>query len=427
MSSTQPLSVSVIKIAPKGVTSYVGKMRALDILELSDLKRWTEERFDGYQRQLYKERMKEIAGYLKECVIPVIPAILVSIREDVKFTPINSNDVGTLEIPRAKGAIVLIDGQHRMSGFEYYVNELQKIQEEKRYGIQGGEQHADIDEFTKILDYDVPVFFVDSKAAAEIVEKQRDPLTLRKEVIHEDVERMLFYIINKTQKAIRPSLKDTLQFQIYRAGIRGIPPIEEEKWRIDATDIAHRMNRNGPLATKLNPSGERGMQRPIQLSSFVTSLQRLFSLEDFAKSQEEGGLSLDQEYGYIKAYWIALQGMFPEAFANPGDYLVMKTIGVYSLNWLASNVYEWCRKENLELNEKNLSKFLEPLKGFDWGRRTSRLRAFGGVAGVNEAYKILLQTMADGGVAKAKETMEEIRSKEEAKQARLETTAISRG
>jgi len=95
----EKIEVKVTKVNQGNVTAYTGKMKALDILALYDLKRWSETELDGYQRQLYEERQKEIADYLKNCSIPILPAILVSIKEDTIYEP-SDNDFGALEAIR---------------------------------------------------------------------------------------------------------------------------------------------------------------------------------------------------------------------------------------------------------------------------------------------------------------------------------------
>lgn len=414
MSSGEVLQIDVVRLSQGNITAYVGKMTAANILALYDLKLWSETQLDGYQRQLYEERKKEIAQYLKDCSIPVIPAILVSIRENAKFLPSNENgDTGTLEIPRKRGSIMLIDGQHRMSGFSWYAEELARIGMEKRLGVESKEQKAELETLIRTLKYDVPVLFLDSRGAADVLDKKRDLSSLEKTVLPEDVERVVFYILNKTQKGISPSLRDTLQFLIYRAGISGIPSLEKEKWRVNATEIGHNLNRNeSPLAGKINLSGARGLGRPLQLNSWVTSLKPLFTLENFQE------LSREEKYTFVKVYWSVLRKMFRDSFDDEKSRLLLKSIGVYSLNWLAADIYEWCNTKSIPATQGNISKFLEPLTDFHWRSKepnASPFRGLGGRAGVSEAYKILLERLAKGGIAEASEKLEELDKEAEAR------------
>jgi len=408
----EEIEVIVTKVTQGNVTAYTGKMKAVDILALYDLKRWSETELDGYQRQLYLDRQKEIADYLKNCSIPIIPAILVSIREDTTYYPSDNGDFGKLTIPKKRGGIMLIDGQHRMSGFARCLEELGKIQEEIRLGIETENQKLRIIKNEEILQFDVPVLFFDSKSAADILDKEKDPNSQEiKKVLPRDVERVIFYIVNKTQKGIRPSLKDTLQFLIFRAGIRGIPSIEKEPWRVDATEIGHRMNKEGsPLAGKINLSGARGLRRPLQLNSWVSSLQPFFTNNHFKK------LSRIEKFDAINAYWIVLRSQFTEAFDDSRNHLLLKSIGVYSLNWLATDIYTWITSQDQQFVQENIREYLEPLSDFRWRSKdpnSSEMRGLGGKAGVKEAYKLLLKHLTEKGVEKARIKLLEIREAEE--------------
>ena len=408
----EQIEVTVTKVIQGNVTAYTGKMKAADILAIYDLKRWSETELDGYQRQLYLDRQKEIADYLKNCTIPIIPAILASIRSDTLFSSSDRRDIGTLKIPKRRGGINLIDGQHRMSGFSYCLEELGRIQEERRLGIETEDQNNTFNKCEEILQYDIPILFFDSKLAAEILDKEKDPESSEiKEVLPNDVERVIFYIVNKTQKGIRPSLKDTLQFLIYRAGIRGIPSIEKESWRVDATEIGHRMNKNGsPLAGKINLSGARGLGRPIQLNSWVSSMQPLFANGEYTL------LSRNEKYNIIRTYWNVLRELFEKPFDDNRNHLLLKSIGVYSLNWLATDVYEWITSQGKTMTVENISEYLEPLRDFNWRSKEpnpSEMRGFGGKAGVKEAYKLLLKYLAEKGVEEANTKYTEIIEAEE--------------
>ncbi|MCK4481672.1 DGQHR domain-containing protein [Candidatus Bathyarchaeota archaeon] len=399
--SSDIVRVSAVRLFQGGVTAYLGKMKAADILTLYDIRQWNELTLSGYQRQLYNERKREIAHYLKDCPIPVIPAIFVSIRKDTRFIPVDGGDIGTLEIPRKKGSIMLIDGQHRMAGFQWYAEELAKEVLGKKSEISSEEITEEFERCIEILRYDVPVLFLDSKSAVDVLDIDLNHNGSKKKVVPEDVERVIFYIVNKTQKGISPSLKDTLQFLMYKSGIRGIPSIEKERWRVDAAEIGHRLNQSGsPLAGKINLSGARGLGKPLQLNSWVTSLKPLFLLESFKE------LDPIEKYDFVKTYWSTIEKMFEEAFEDNKIYLLLKSIGVYSLNLLATNIYEWCKARGMQATKKNISKFLEPLKDFNWRGREpnpSPLRGLGGKAGVNEAYKIMLEILASGGILEAAE------------------------
>lgn len=375
------LEVPVVRADEGGVSTYLGRMRAGDVLAVYDLRRWSETELDGYQRQLYEERKKEIAKYLRECPIPVIPAVLVTIGNDSQFEPYEKRGpLGYLKIPAKKGSLYLIDGQHRMAGFQWFLDELAKADENKRLSVPNEVDDRTLEHYRQILAYEVPVLFVDGEQAAKLVLANKT--TAPKPTEKRDVERALFLILNKTQKGIRPSLKDTLQFMIWRAGISGIPGLEDVE-RVKATELVLRLNSNGsPLSGMINPSGARGMQRPVQLSSFVTSLEPLYDDERFSR------LSDAEKYQFVKTYWGVLREMYPLAFEADSwrKHLVLKTVGVYVLNRVARDFLGWAEANGEKVSVESIRSYLSPLKEFDWNRDNSPLKGFQGLGGVDVAY-----------------------------------------
>ncbi|KPV61866.1 MAG: hypothetical protein AOA66_1538 [Candidatus Bathyarchaeota archaeon BA2] len=317
------LKVQVIRLSQKDIDMYMGKMAAKELLELCAIDRFKEEELKGYQRQQYEERTSELLEYLTECPIALMPALFVSVR-DATFTPTNG-DLGVLEIQRRKGSIWIIDGQHRIGGFEKICDCFESMQNPE--GMSGRS-------FLNLMNYELPVVFVNSKIIAKKLNKWVQESGL--DVTSEDVERAIFFITNKTQKGIQPSLKDALLYCLKISGITGLPILRKESWRIEAAYIGIMLNQdaNSPLFERINLSGKRGSGRPIQLNSFVSSLRRLFLDKDFSRS------SRDERLKFIRAYWGVLRKMFPYSFEEKTwrQYMLLKAIGVYCLNWLAQRL-----------------------------------------------------------------------------------------
>ncbi|HEV2225400.1 MAG TPA: DGQHR domain-containing protein [Nitrososphaerales archaeon] len=387
----QNLEVPVVKTDEGGVTSYLGRMRASDVLAVYDIRRWSETELDGYQRQLYEERKKEVAKYLRECPIPVVPAILATIGEETEFDPYEKRGpLGYLRMPARKGAIYLIDGQHRMAGFQWFLDQLSMSEENKRLGVPNEMDDRELEHYRQILSYEVPILFIDGNQAASLVKSTEKPDG--KPTEKRDVERALFLILNKTQKGIRPSLKDSLQYMIWRSGINGIPGLEDVD-RVKATELVLKLNSNGsPLSGMINPSGARGMQRPVQLSSFVTSLEPLYDNEKFAR------LSDQEKYQFVKTYWSVLREMYPLAFEKEDwrKHLVLKTVGVYVLNRVARDFLGWTEDNSIQVSAESIKKYLSPLKDFDWNRDNSPFKGMQGLGGVDVAYDKIREFLPEG-------------------------------
>lgn len=366
--------VKVIKMVQKGIEMYLGKMNAKELLELCEIDKFEEEELSGYQREVYKERTSELVEYLDKCPVAVMPGLFVSLRNS-KFVPVDG-DVGFLEIPRKKGSIWIIDGQHRIGGFD-------KVRDRFIF-----ERNPEIspEQFSTLMRYELPVVFIDSRKTAEIFTSMYE--REKPDITPEDLERAIFFIVNKTQKGINPSLKDALLYKMKIGGIEGIPILRKESWRADAAFIGITLSRdvNSPLYNLINISGRREQGKPVQLNSFVSSLQKLFRDDRFLENDTE------EKLHYVKAYWNVLRRMFPQAFdlEESRKHMLLKALGVYSLNWLALSILEKCVEQNLDYGDETvLMKMLTPLRSFDWKVQTSPLSTLGGMKGVQEAHRIL--------------------------------------
>jgi DGQHR domain-containing protein len=371
------IDVRVIKLAQKRIEMYVGKMKVNDILDLYELDKFKEEELEGYQREQYEERTSELVEYLEKCPLAVMPALLVSLRK-AEFES-QDGDFGLLRIPRKKGSLWIIDGQHRIGGFG-------KIREKFIFS-----KGIDPSLFLNLMDYEFPVVFIDSavateRIASEIVQNENG-------FSSEDIERTIFFIVNKTQKGISPSLKDALLYRIKSSGIQGLSIIEKENWRIIGAKIGITLNceEGSPLRDKINVSGKRGVGKPIQLNSFVSSLQMLFFDKDFSKLSNDGKLR------FLGAYWAVIKDLVPQAFEKKTckDHMLLKALGIYSLHWLAKDVFQTCLKQGYDFGDVEVLKpLLMPLKSFDWSTKTSPLSALGGMKGASKAHELLLEAFS---------------------------------
>jgi len=373
-----PLKINVIRLRQKDIEMYLGKMKFIDVLKLYEIERFKEKELSGYQRELYEERTATFVEYLKKCPVPVVPSLLVSLRE-ARFIS-KDNETGILEIPRKKGAIWIIDGQHRVGGFE-------KLWENLIFSDYSDE--IDYESLLSLINFELPIVFIDSQ---KTVERLNNSNRMKEQITYDDIERISFFVINKTQKGINPSLKDVLMYKIKTGGIEGIPFLDKESWRVSATHISILLNEreSSPLYNKINVSGKRGTGKPIQLNSFVSSLKPLFMDVNFSKMNDYG------QFTYLSTFWGSLRELVPEAFHDDKwkDYMILKVIGVYCLNWLALDVFRLCLKTGYNHEDKQtIKKIINPLRNFDWNRQTSPLSSLAGMKGVREGYKLLCETL----------------------------------
>jgi hypothetical protein len=410
MEKTENIKVPVLVFEQKGVRNYVGVMKARDILDVWQVDRFIENQLSrGYQRQEEENRMREVYEYIEKCQIPIIPAILASVRIG-SFSKTNHNS-GILELPRVVGALEIVDGQHRIGGFWI----IKRLIEGERIGRRKMVEE-EISRLNNLLDFEIPVHLIDAGSAIKRMEELTTPekretmlRELNKESLGpEDVERVHFFVINKTQKAIRPSLKDTLAYLITSSGVEGIPIIEKEKWKANvATPLVLDLHfaQNSPLKGMINVSGARGLGRPVQLASFVKSLEPL------AKNTFFTSLTHERRLDYLRRYWGVIAKIIPEAFQTDTykDYLILKTLGVYVLNRLANDVLNWCSARGIgEPSEDDIMPYLKPIGEFNW-KKDSHIASYGGQKGVRKAYEELMKFLADKGIAEAQKRYEELK------------------
>ncbi|MEN6444108.1 MAG: DGQHR domain-containing protein [Methanoregula sp.] len=386
------LKIKVIKIQQKGMPLYIGKVQAKELLLLSTSDQWRDEVLDGYQREKFRERTSEIKKYLEGCSISIIPAILASFG-NAKFKS-SDDDRGILEIPLKPGAISILDGQQRTGGFEEIYKEIKKLQ--TKHSLPNREEL--IKKYTELLSFEIPIVFVDSKAIIKKMEKE-SPENLK--IKQSELEGAFFFIINKTQKPVNPSLKDELAYKTLKAGITGIPIIDKEKWRTEIVPIVNELNKeSSPFQGLINLGGTMSNGHPVPLFSFVSSLKPLFDNNRFKE------LDFDQKKTFLINYWGCIREMFPQTFEEKTrkQFLMLRTTSIYAFNYLANNVYSWCISDNLDPYDKDsIKKFLGLLDDFDWDKQTSPFAFLGGGKGVRKAHDVLLNVLSEKGVIQATE------------------------
>lgn len=388
------LKIKVIKIQQKGMPLYIGKVQAKELLLLSTSDQWRDTVLDGYQRQKFREKTNEIKKYLEGCSISIIPAILASFN-DATFIA-SEDDIGILEIPLRPGSISILDGQQRTAGFEEIHKEIKKLQ--TKHSMPNREEL--IQKYIELLSFEIPIVFVDSKAIIEKIKKESHGGLIIKQ---SELEGAFFFIINKTQKPVNPSLKDELAYKTFKAGITGIPIIEKEKWRTEIVPIVNELNKeSSPFKGLINLGGSTGNGHPVPLFSFVSSLKPLFE-NNFFKD-----LSFTQKTSFLINYWTCIRRMYPKGFDEKTrkQFLLLRTTSIYAFNYLSNDIFSWCIDDGIDpFDEKSIVKFLGPLEDFNWDKDTSPFAFLGGGKGVRKAHEVLLKELSEKGITHATESI----------------------
>ncbi len=104
----------------KGETLYLFPMLASTLSRISYVNPRGKDSPDEIQRLVSKSRAKEIGQYIKQDISLFPNAIVVSLGDEVEVTATASDDEVTLVFPSDEGKLAyVLDGQHRLAGFDY--------------------------------------------------------------------------------------------------------------------------------------------------------------------------------------------------------------------------------------------------------------------------------------------------------------------
>jgi len=358
MASKENLRVPAIKIEQAGTVLYITFLRADDVLNgVTAVDAWSPSNKSGYQRMPVQARFRKIARYVmgKEGSRPILPqAIVLNLRNEtprLKFTSTEDGSLGTLEIKHGQ-QLWEVDGQHRLGGLRVAVEENPSLG-----------------------DYPVPVVITQGLSKLE--------------------EAVLFFVVNTTQKRVPTDLAHrlieqqmtdpNLKLQIVASGRDWIPKGVRV---VDAMLAKSGHAWEGKIAIPgTNNSGAVTKQ-----VSFVSSLKPVLN-------SIYGSVEPEEIAELLIRYWQAIEEVYPEAIADPEEYVIQKTAGIFPLHAIAPEVLEMVRSRSgkitkdgvveviAELN-KNLGKNYE--SGSDlWHRETGEAAKYGSQKGFRMLADIL--------------------------------------
>jgi len=260
---------------------------------------------EGIQRILDPDRRRKIGQYIKKPQACFPNTIIISLSKQAKFDS-DKDGTGTISIPHRKGEAFILDGQHRLYGFD----------------DAGGK------EFDLVISA-----FIDLRT---------------------ELQAHIFRTINGEQKRVNKSLvydllsldKDTEDFKTMRchALIRELYEDKDSPW-------FHSISVTGPK--------EEGI---ISQANLMSYLLRLFSSRGGLFSNENYS-NYNIQYNLIKDYFQAISELMPHAWAND-KYMLCKTTGVDALLRLFPIVIN---KNTIKYpSRKDFKNFLEPIRKVDF-------------------------------------------------------------
>lgn len=292
---------------------------------------WTREKMgtkeQGYQRIPAENRKKKIAKYIEQSDYPIFPAnILITSRVPLEFKELGENFV---ELTINSYPCWIVDGQTRVEGFKYAVNELK---------------------MSEILEHEMPVIFLSNFD------------------LYYELEQ--FFILNSTQKRVSTDLAQRLKLEIAKKDKEKYEALGMgEMWELKALKIVDLLNyRSDSFIWQGRirlPNTQKSPINVISQNSFVQSLKPLLKGGIF----ELLDIKADLAYEILRNYWNANKRIFSDAFANRKEYVIQKTPGVFSLHNLANKVFGILYSQGEEFSEGNIYRVL--LQAFNDQKYTS--------------------------------------------------------
>lgn len=320
------MKIKVFTADQKGKRLYVGVLSAKELIKQAQVDYWTPDSPNGYQRQLVPKRIADGAWYLMEGEAIFPTSVLISIRgERATFTEearIDGASIGTLDVPDDE-ALFVIDGQHR--------------KEMLAEAIRRGERSLE--------DYQVPVAIL---LAPDKFDEMR-----------------AFYLVNSRAKSVPTDIADRLLHQAYKERgniwLREMESPQDKRaekavLQARATMAVDFLRQNSPIWQNMVevPGEAKPSRHAVKQHTLVSSLlEGPFKESSFTRLDDQSvGELLDR-------YWRAQAEVFPEAFAEPENYSIRRTPGLYALHMIFPDVFERCR----ETRDYSQQKMVEILRG----------------------------------------------------------------
>lgn len=199
-----------------------------------------------------------------------------------------------------------------------------------------------------------------------------------------DEEMEVFRTINGKAKGLSGSLLDYTEARLLG---EHLPQVRLELY------VALRLHEDplSPWRDKLSLSGKKtiGMQRSASLRTMQTAVKRFIR-----GAAWQAGTSPGEVAATAIEFWRAVAFVLPQQWATPRSHVLVKGIGVYALMSLAGLFTAEALAErtspDFDFFVSRLSDFIDQV---DWSNE-GPLRGYGGAAGADAAFAMLIQTRA---------------------------------
>lgn len=291
----------------EGKYLFSSAMRAEDLIRHTQVDEYRQEEsgdYTGYQRAVAPGRAKSFARYLKTQSMPLVPtAVLLNVREEIPGV----QGQGPCRLDLAEDTVLwVIDGQHRIEGFRHAIHDLGQ---------------------TELNDYTVPVIIISGLE------------------VNQEAEQ--FRVINETAQKVRTDLARRILAMAGDTSEGRRQLIEQRRaWEAVGADVARILNTDpeSPLHQRVQgPNEKKTASHMVKELSFVTSLRPILTTHPY------DGLGAQAVSQRLRDYWQAWQNVAPEPFGEgAGDYVLLRTPGIFSIHRLALDVWDVWRRRGRE-------------------------------------------------------------------------------
>ncbi len=305
-----------IPFTQNGSTMLITTMTANELIAYTHVDPYNpdldfDEEKQGYQRPPSMARIKKLGNFLdfgvkNDAVVAMPTAILLSDRG--ANTTINENSFSF----GISDSFAVVDGQHRIEGIKHAVE------------TKGNET---IGEFSY----------------AVVIMTGMDKLN----------EMNQFKIVNGEAKSVNTSLVSMLLTQVYKRD--GIVD-EKEIWRVIASDTLDKLNKDEssvwhdmilmPAQSKyssrdISENEDLRHRRLCTAQSFLQSLRPLIAYGDkFIWHNHSPDYAIKNLVKILNAFWKAISIIMKPAFDKRDEYVLQRSVGVFSLHMVLRNMVE---------------------------------------------------------------------------------------
>jgi DGQHR domain-containing protein len=291
----------------------------------------------GYQRPPQESRINELADDMRRGLTDLPTAVLLNLRNrdarhvfhDGALNLVLQDPMGAGFVGNVRAAVLkffVVDGQHRILA-------LLKLMREQPGAHWGN--------------FLIP--FVCMLGATE----------------EEEMEQ--FYIVNSKARSVRTDLAQELLRQLAESNPELADSLTErgKDWQVAAQQLVRELAEVSPVwRSRIRFAAMEKGDTTMPSASMVTSLKPVLASPYFKALQS------DDQIKILDAFWRGLRQVLPDAFDEPGDYVLQKGSGVKAIHTILVQIIEIVRARGASVVEPDsyeavLREPLERLQGED--------------------------------------------------------------